>query len=336
MFRFSLVSSVLLVVSGQAHASWADGLFEELSRDFGSVPRGQTVSHPFRVVNNTGGPVTINSVRVSCGRCSSANALARTLAPGQDTAVLVSMMTNQFSGHKEIIVTVQFSQPRFEEVRLTVRASSRDDIAFSPENLNFGQVKRGKEGTAGMLVTFYGAPTTQITEAKCDSNYVQASVEEVRRDGGEVTYKINGKVRPDTPPGKWFSDIWLKTNNASVAKLRVPVVVEVDAAGALPSTAPSATAPLVNTVTLGKVKAGAQTDRKVVLRGTQPFRILGIQGTDAMVQVQPEVEEAQTVHTLMVRVRALTPGELTRHIRIQTDMRANPQIEFNAQAEIVP
>jgi len=35
----------------------ADGMFDEVSRDFGSVPRGQILTHPFRLVNNTGQPV---------------------------------------------------------------------------------------------------------------------------------------------------------------------------------------------------------------------------------------------------------------------------------------
>ena len=71
-------------------ASWADSMFTELSKDFGSVPRGPTLTHPFRLVNNTGRAVRIVGVRVSCG-CVSARALQQTLAPGQETAVLATM-----------------------------------------------------------------------------------------------------------------------------------------------------------------------------------------------------------------------------------------------------
>src|SRR4051794_36715815 len=75
MVRYSLLCVVLLGVAGPARASsWADGMFDELSRDFGSVPRGQILTHPFRLVNNTGHPVHITGVRVSCG-CTAARAL---------------------------------------------------------------------------------------------------------------------------------------------------------------------------------------------------------------------------------------------------------------------
>ena len=83
MMRYCLVLALGLVWTGSASASnWADALFDDLSRDFGTVPRGPTLVHPFRLVNKTNGPITISSVRVSCG-CTSAHALQNTLAPGQ-------------------------------------------------------------------------------------------------------------------------------------------------------------------------------------------------------------------------------------------------------------
>src|SRR6266404_3700461 len=67
MVRYSLVILLGLCSASSAWASWADGLFDELSRDFGSVPRGPTLQHPFRLVNRTGSHLHIASVRVSCG-----------------------------------------------------------------------------------------------------------------------------------------------------------------------------------------------------------------------------------------------------------------------------
>src|SRR6266852_8300774 len=116
MFRYSLVIVLSLwSASAASAASWAEALFDELSKDFGSVPRGPTLSHPFRLVNNTKSAVTIASVRVSCG-CLSASALKTTLQPGEETAILARMDTNRFSGTKAVTIFVQFSQPHWEEV----------------------------------------------------------------------------------------------------------------------------------------------------------------------------------------------------------------------------
>src|SRR5262245_10626034 len=110
MRRYGLLGVVFFVFAGQATASWADALFDDLSRDFGSVPRGPSVTHPFRIVNNTKQMVRIAGVRVSCG-CTTARALQTSLAPGQETAILVQMDTRRFSGTKIVTVYVTFDLP---------------------------------------------------------------------------------------------------------------------------------------------------------------------------------------------------------------------------------
>src|SRR5262249_44713825 len=91
MLRYSLVFVVGVCATARASAAaWAGGMFDELSRDFGSVPRGPMLNHPFRLTNSTGAPVEISQVRVSCG-CVSARALTNYLRPGESTAILADM-----------------------------------------------------------------------------------------------------------------------------------------------------------------------------------------------------------------------------------------------------
>ncbi|MBI1831458.1 MAG: DUF1573 domain-containing protein, partial [Planctomycetes bacterium] len=210
MIRYSLLFVALFAAAGHAHAqNKAEALFDELTRDFGSVPRGQVVSHPFRIVNNTKQTVHIANVRVSCGRFSHAQALQTWLKPGEETAIIAKMYTGEFLGTKPITVFVLFDQPWFQEVRLWIQANSRDDVAFSPDNIAFGQVKRGATPESKITISFNGSPT-QITEMKSESNYVQPTMKEVKRQSGEIAYEITAKLRGDTPAGKWYTDIWLK------------------------------------------------------------------------------------------------------------------------------
>src|SRR5262245_11074618 len=100
MLRYGLVVALGLGLTGPASATpWADGMFDQLSRDFGSVPRGTIQTHAFRVVNKTGTPVHIANVRASCG-CVTARALQHDLAPGQETSVYVTMDTGRFQHSK--------------------------------------------------------------------------------------------------------------------------------------------------------------------------------------------------------------------------------------------
>src|SRR4029079_13900117 len=123
-------------------ATWAESLFEELARDFGSVPRGPMLTHPYRLTNHTGQTVRITGVRVSRG-CTSATAMQGVLAPGQSTVVMAQMDTTRFVGPKTVTIFVQFDQPQWAEVHLSISANSRTDVVITPEGLAFGPVPRG-------------------------------------------------------------------------------------------------------------------------------------------------------------------------------------------------
>jgi hypothetical protein len=325
MSRFCLVLLVGLWSAGPAPASWAEGMFEEHSRDFGSVPRGPAVSHAFRLTNKTNQHVHIAGVRVSCG-CTTATALKNDLAPGESTAILAEMDTRRFAGVKTVTIYVTFDRPRWDEVRLWVQANGRDDVSLTPEALAFGQVKHGSSPVANLNVAFLGNLDWRILEATCDSNYVQTKVEEVRREGGDVTYQVSARIRRDTPVGKWYTDIWLKTNNALTPRVRVPLTIEIESALMVsPSVA-----------NLGQIKAGGETERKVIVRGAQPFRITGVQGEDVQLTVKDSSRESKPVHVLTVKLKAVKAGDLSRTFRVQTDLKDEGEVEFQAIGQIIP
>jgi hypothetical protein len=324
MLRFSLVVLLGLATAGTASASWADALFDELSRDFGSVPRGPTLSHHFRFVNKTGGRVHIASVRVSCG-CVTAQPLHYHLAPGQESAILVQMDTRRFQASKNVTIYVTFDQPRSEEVRLWVQANSRDDVAVIPESLALGRIKRGSSPSGKVTITFLGGGSWQVAGVQAESNYIQPVVQELRRVPGEVSYELSVKLRPDTPPGKWYTDVWVRTNNPAMPRVRVPLTVEVEA--------PLLVSPMK--VDLGEIRAGTQAERRVLVRGAAPFRIIGVQGTDTQLSVRGSGAELQTVHVLTVTLRPTRPGELNRTLRVQTDLESDGTIEISAKAKVL-
>ncbi len=340
MLRQSLVWLVFLGAATPGWAAWADSMFDELSRDFGSVPHGHVASHPFRIVNRTGSTVHISNVRVSCG-CTTAHALQTTLAPGEDTAVVVQMDTRRFFNARTVSIYVQFDQPRFDEVRLWVQANSRDDVAVIPETLTFGHIKTGSSPSATVAVSFLGDSSWQITTARCDSNYIQIGYKETRRDDSEVVYQLTAHVRPDTPAGKWYTDVWLATSNAGMPRLRVPLTVEIEPKAQpkpQPKAAPVPPKPRTagHSVSLGKVNAGVETERKIIIRGTQPFKVTAITGTDDEVRVRDSNSESRSVHVMLVTVRAVKAGTLARTIRIRTDLPRQAEFEFDARAEVSP
>lgn len=326
MLRYGLVIVAgLWAASPALSATWADTLFEEFSKDFGSVSRGPMLSHPFRVVNNTRGPVTISSVRVSCG-CVSAVALKGHLESGESTYIVARMDTTRFTGIKSVTIYVQFSRPSSEEVRLVVQANGRNDFSVTPDTLAFGQLKRGGTPSASVLLSFYGNNTMQITEAKSESNYIQLAVQEVRRQETEVTYQLTARLRADAPVGKWYTDVWLKTNDPSMAPIRVPLTVEIESALSIHP----------ETVTLGSIKAHSENERRVIVRGIKPFKIPQVEGIDEHLAVRIDSPDAKPVHVLTIKFKAGDAGEVNRTLRILTDMAGDNKIDFHVNGQIAP
>jgi hypothetical protein len=326
MFRYSLVLVMgLWAANGALAASWAEALFDDQGRDFGTVPRGPTLNHPFRLTNQTTQTVHIASVRVSCG-CVSASALKDELAPGQSTAIMAYMDTMRFFGTRTVTIYVQFDRPQWEEVRLWVRANSRDDVSLTPETLAFGQIKHGASPKATVNVSLLGNSQWQILDSRGESNYVQATVKETKRENSQVSYQLVARLRSDTPVGKWFSDVWLTTNNPSMPRVRVPLMVEIEPALSVSPT----------NVTLGAVKTGAESERKIIVRGGQPFRITRIEGTDDFWIVQESSPDLKPVHVLSVTLKGRTPGEFSKTLRVRTDLKEEGDVEFQATGQVVP
>jgi Protein of unknown function (DUF1573) len=282
------------------------------------------LSHLFRLKNNTGRTVHISGVRVSCG-CVTASALDTYLAPGQSTAIQAYMDTQRFLGSKVVTIYVSFDQPHWEEVRLWVQANSRDDLVVSPEAFALGQAKRGSMPSGSVTVSFAGNGQWQISDVERDSNYIQTTLRELRRDVAEVSYQVTATVRADAPAGKWYTDIWLRTNNPAMLKIRVPLTVEIESALSISP----------NAVQLGQVKPGTEEQRKVIVRGIKPFRITKIEGSDDQLSVRDSTSESKSVHVLTVTLKPTKAGEVNRKLKVLTDLKEEAEVEFQAKAQVV-
>lgn len=326
MVRYSVALLVGLVAAGHgAAATWAEALFEETEKNFGSVGYGMELKHPSPLVNHTGVPVHVAGVNVSCG-CVQATVLQADLAPGQSTAVEAVMHTERFHGDKTVTIFVQFDQPRFEEVRLYVRANSRDDLSVTPNTLELGRVRRGGSPTATTTVTLRGNDQWQVVDAISESTFVQTELKELRRDDEQVVYQLTARVRPSLPAGYWYNDIWLTTNNPAMPAVRVPLTVEVEPALALTP----------GELSLGDVKIGTKTERKVVLRGEHPFRITAVQGADEQWSVKDTTAESRELHVLTVTLLTKKSGQRAHAFRIQTDLKGEGPVTLVAHAQVVP
>jgi hypothetical protein len=310
---------MICVVGLTAAARGGATEFSETSKDFGVTPRGPVLRHYFTVKNTSAAPVSLGQPRVSCG-CVSAGVLKTQLAPGESTAVVADMDTRRIPVSnvvRQVTVYVPVFGPQSaEEVQLKVSATARDDLVMSPEVLTFGTVRNGQGGKVSTRVTFYSDPNWKITEATSSGAYVKADVKPVQRQGNEVSFEVTATLDPSCPVGDWTADVWLKTSNPAVEKLRVPVRVTV--------TAPIAVNP--ETVRFGDVRVGEPAEQKVILQGNAPFSVVEVKGAEGEVAVDQVAEGPRPVHVLKVRLTARSAGPLSKTLEILTDLQEQKKV----------
>ena len=116
------------------------------------------------------------------------------------------------------------------------------------------------------------------------------------------------------------------TNNPAIPRVRVPVTVEIESA--LSVTPPAAM--------LGEVPAGTETERKVIVRGLKPFRIVGVRGTGRDLSIRDSSPGSNPVHVLTVTIQGTKAGDVNRTFHVVTDVEGENDLEFTAEARIVP
>jgi len=326
MTRFVLGFAGLLAFSGFAMAGPAD-MFEEKEKDFGVSPKGTVLIHYFRFTNNTKQTVTLGQPRVSCG-CVTPALSKNQVAPGETAAVIAYMDTRRIPNAgvtKTVTVFVPFHSPTFEEVALKVTTVTRDDLLMSPDTLAFGNVTKVKEAKMSTKVTFTSDANWEIKKATSTGAYVKPEFKLASRNGTTVTYDVTATLDKDCPAGNWTSDFYLETSNAAVAKLRIPVTVNVSA--------PVAVSP--ETIAFGSVKMGSPAEQTVTIQSKTPFKILEVKGADDQLSVKVDKDANQAVHTVVIAANPKATGGFNRKVEILTDNKEQPTVIVQVTAKVI-
>jgi hypothetical protein len=325
MNRFAFA---LLAMLGTTAPAWAGpgDLFTEKVMDFGVSPKGTVLVHYFRFTNNTSQTLSLGNPRVSCG-CVSAAVSKTTVAPGETAAIIAHMDTRRIPTPnvvKAVTVYVPFLTPNHEEVALRVQTVTRDDLLMSPDVLSFGALKAGTGGTVSTKVTFTSDPDWKVTEATSTGGFVKAAFKEESRGGNFVTYEVTATLDKECPAGHWVSDIYLKTSNPAVAKLRIPVTVNV-------------TQPAIKSesAAFGDLPVGVETEKTITLKSGTPFKILEVKGADDQLKVVVPQAEASQTHTIILAANPRKLGGFTRSVEIVTDSKDQPKLVIPVTAKVV-
>ena len=325
-----LVMTVVLSAVGSARAdNWQNTLFSERSFDFGPVPRGGVVRHPFVLTNRLSVPISILNLRVSCG-CTSGTASASVVQPGQTAIVEAQMDTRNFVGRKSTTLFVSVMAGNQEsEIGLGVSSMILSDVVLNPGGVEFGLVNRGQTPSQIVAIDRIGKPEWKVVKLTSACKAITASLQETQRVNGSVSYQLTVALKPDAPAGPIRDEIRLVTNDPETPSIPVPI-------GALIRGELSATPA---SLALGNVASGSNVQGKFVVRASKPFAIARVEGTGEGFYLQETDAAKKVLHILTLTynpAEGTMKGDLSRTFKITSDLPGEPPIEVTATLHVDP
>jgi hypothetical protein len=307
--------------------SWADKMFKDgTTHDFGSVPRGAQLFHRFPMTNIYAVPLQIVDVHTSCG-CATATPSAKVLGPRETGYIDVTMDGKKFTGAKSIRVSVTVGPEYSSTAELRVTATSRADIVFNPGQVSFGVVSRGETPTQTIEVEYAGSLPWQVEGVISNGAPFDITYEEMYRRPKQVGYRVTFALQANAPVGALKQEVFLQTNDPA-SKL-VSVLVEATLQATL-TVSP-------DNLKLNDLHAGQQVTRRVMVRGSRPFRILSVEGAGDGIGTATTLpsQQPQVQQSLTLKCQLTQPGAFQRQLRIKTDLQEAP-VTVTVEGKVVP
>eukprot|EP01013_Petalomonas_cantuscygni_P044791 TRINITY_DN9433_c0_g1_i1.p1 TRINITY_DN9433_c0_g1~~TRINITY_DN9433_c0_g1_i1.p1 ORF type:complete len:373 (+),score=43.90 TRINITY_DN9433_c0_g1_i1:94-1212(+) len=301
---------LIALVAPQAGAvEWADNMFPVKKHEFGTVAVAAKTEFRFPFKNLYKEDVHVSTVRASCG-CTTPIIENHTLKTGETGHILARFNTGSFHGKKGATLTVVIDKPYYAEVQLRVDGYIRRDIVFNPGQVEFGSVMQGESVHKEIGVTYAGRSDWKIVEVQSPSPNVAAAFEEVSRNGGRVSYKLNVAFDGAAEPGQAHTNIVVITNDRAMPRVPLEVTYEVRPAVIV--------SPQV--MAIGNLKPGESSEQRLVVRSDKPFRLTDIKAEGFSIEYKANAE-SKKMHVLPLKITAGDKaGSMSQRLIVHTDL----------------
>ena len=329
------VFCIVLPQENVASETWGAALFNTQRHNFGHVILGANAEFLFELTNIYNSDVRLVNLRSSCG-CVVARFSTPLLRPGETGAVIARLNTNgQFRRNQSSVLTVQLEivvngVRRTDTVQLFVTGYIRPDVLLTPGSVEFGAVSEGTTAQRTLQLEYAGHSGWALMKVERSQPFIHARAEEIRREQGNVTYRITVTLRENAPVG-YVRDVLRFTTNELQPGTAEPVEIFLPIHGVV--TAPMYAKP--SPMFIGILLPGETVTKSIVIRSETPFRITNIAAGDQRFQFAFSDQES-TVHLISVSFSADQPQEVAEVIRIFTNDPQQGSITVNVLARIMP
>ena len=322
-----------------AQESWGASFFQAKRHDFGRVALGANAEFRFELTNAYKNDVKLLSVRSSCS-CTSATFSTPLLKPGETGVVIARFnTTGQHLRNKSAVLTVQLEtvingSRRRDTVQLFVSGYIRPDVVLTPGGVEFGAVPEGTTAERVLHMEYNGRPGWALMKVERSQPFIYAKAEEIKREGGDVVYKITVILREDAPVG-YIKDALRFTTNELLPDRTEAVEILVPIQGVITSPIRVSPSPLL----IGVLTPEETAAKSIVIRNETPFRITDVSASDARFRFafsdQESVVQLVSVSFSADQTFSEQPEDVAGIIRISTNDPRHKTILVDAFARIV-
>lgn len=262
------VIALCVSASSVSAQSWADQLVEPKKIDFGVIATGSESVREIKITNSTPNIVHISGTAPGC-QCVMPGAPSQNLLqPGEVATIEVRMNTRSFKQQRDTYLTITFDAPQLTTVRVPVSAYIRTDVVFTPGKIDFGSKDVGAGGEVTCKIAYAGRPDWKILDVKYTNKNLNAVLKEIARNpsAGTADFELTMTLSPDASVGRIREIVTIVTDDATSPN--VPLIVE----GVVQSDIRVAT----ESVSLGALKPGEMKTVPVVVTGSKPFAVAGV------------------------------------------------------------
>ena len=336
---FLFLFCIVLTEKNADADSWGASLFTTNRHDFGRVALGADAEFRFELTNTYNHDLRLINLRSSCS-CVLTSVSTPLLKPGETGAVIARLNTaGQHLRSKSAVLTVQLETltghtPRTDTVQLFVSGYIRPDVLLTPGSIEFGSVSEGTTAARTVLLEYTGRPGWALTHIERSLPFIYARAEEIKRERGDVTYRITAALRETAPPG-YIKDVLRFTTNELQPGRSEPVEIILPVQGVVTANIQAKPSP----IQIGILIPGETAVKNIIVRSATPFRITNVSAPDNRFRFAFSEQES-TVHliTLSFSAQQFLPGhpqDITGVIRISTNDPRQNVIAVNAFGQIV-
>ena len=319
-FAITLLSGFVLADEG----SWAAKMFKTTEHDFRVVGRGAKCEYHFEFTNLYEEDVHVAAVRSSCG-CTTPTVSKDLLKTHEKASIVAKFNTSSFIGQKSATITVVFDRPYFAEVQLKVEGFIRTDITFDPAEVAFGEIASGGESQQDITITHTGNSNWQITDVRSLCEHLQVQLSAPQKSPGMVRYRMRVNVLPTMPEGDVRERLTLISNDAQFPTTEMAVNGRIR-----PSLSVSPKA-----VILGTTQPGGVVEKRLVLRGDEPFGVTQVVCADKRFEFETPKGEDKKLQFITMRFKAGDqPDQIAQEIRINTNLKGGRSVKCVATGSI--